>query len=162
MAGIKIGRMAEEAWPRLLDGEKIVGMPLWKLAAIANFKFLPVQANKPMGRTPDGLFVYPLVPADKLGPVGGKQDRYGRAYVEIRENPVLKGLRLHDQFGHVLLTVGTCVMTLPGEIQSGLSSGIMDGPDTLPPGWVYRKKDKTKSNEITGFIEACLKQRTVM
>jgi len=163
MAGIKIGRMAEEAWPMLKEEEKVAGMPLWRLAALANFKFLPIQGTLPMGRTPDGLFVYPLVPADRLGKVGGRQDRFGRAYVEMGSTgPVLKGIRLHDQLDHILVTVGTCIMSAPGETQSSMATGIMEGPDELPSGWVYRRKDKNRDIGITRFINVCLKKRNIL
>lgn len=175
MSAIRIGRMAEVAWERMTPVEQQLGLPLWKLAALANLHFIPVPAKKLfelLGTTMVFQLVKPTIvghlQAIPLGsPASGpevnvKADRkYGFAFV-ARAMPgypsALLGIKIFDHEGRVLMVAGQAPLSEWEKI-SPFTQGIFDGSDELPEGWVYRTKAQQPSPEITQFIAAAMRQR---
>ncbi|MFA6132468.1 MAG: hypothetical protein WC869_00475 [Phycisphaerae bacterium] len=174
MAAIRLGRMAEAAWDRLTPLERQQGLPLWKLAALANLHFIPVPARKLHelhGTTMVFELVKPTTPAmvDQTAPEAIplvapnlKADRrLGFAFVS-RALPgmgsALLGIKIFDHQGNVLMVAGQAPLA-DFEKVSPFTQGIFEGQDVLPKNWVYRTKAQEGSIELTQFIAACLPRR---
>lgn len=159
MAAIRLGRMAEVAWARLSVVEQQLGLPLWKLAALANLHFIPVPARK-LHELAGNTMVFDLV---KPGAEGDAKPgrRLGFAFVS-RALPgmgqALQGVKIFDHEGRVLMVAGQAPLGAHEEI-SPFTQGIFDGSDELPVGWIYRTKAQQPSPEITQFIAAAMRQR---
>lgn len=159
MAAIRLGWMAEAAWPRITPAEREQGLPLWRLAALANLKFVPEPASR-LEQFHDSLMVFRLVK-----PGGDPAKGYGWAFV-ARPLPGhgqrLAGIKIFDHRGCVLVAVGHVPCGLHEKI-SPYTAGILDGDDELPLGWVYRRaSDKKPDEAITAFVRACLPLRQTL
>ncbi len=159
MSAVRIGLMAETAWARLSPVEREHGLPLWRLAALANLKFIPSPAAK-LEHLQGNLMVFRLV-----NPVGDPAKSFGWAFV-ARPLPgygqKLEGIKLFDHRGSVLVVVGHAPMGVH-EKASPYTAGVFDGPDELPVGWVYRRaSDKKPDEAITRFISACMPLRQTL
>lgn len=171
MAAIRIGRMAEVAWSTLSGFDQEFGLPLWKLASLANLHFIPVPARK-LHELAGTTMVFELVkPAlvDQLNPEQVElinpnfkpARRLGFAFIS-RALPgmgqALLGIKIFDHQGNVLVAAGQAPMGATEKV-SPFTQGIFDGADELPVGWIYRTKAQQPSPEITAFISACLPRR---
>jgi len=174
MSAIRIGRMAEAAWERMTPLERQQGLPLWKLASLANLHFIPVPARK-LFEMVGSMMVFQLVKPTVVGhlealpmtspevqAVPSKDVRkFGFAFVQ-RSMPgmpqALLGIKIFDHEGRVLMIAGQAPLS-DWEKISPFTAGIFDGPDELPENWVYRTKAQTGSIEITQFIRAMLPRR---
>lgn len=164
MSAIRIGRMGEVAWERMTETEHKLGLPLWKLASLANLHFIPTPARK-LYELHGSTMVFELEkpstgPVDpNVIPKPGR--RLGFAFVQ-RPLPgmgqQLLGVKIFDHVGRVLMVAGRVPLGEHEEI-SPFTEGIFNGSDELPEGWVYRTKAQTGSIEITQFIRAMLPRR---
>jgi hypothetical protein len=165
MSAIRIGRMAEVAWERMTPVERQLGLPLWKLAALANLHFIPVPMRK-LHELHQSVMVFELEkpvtgPADpNVIPKPGRR-RLGFAFVQ-RPMPgmgqQLLGIKIFDHEGRTLIVAGQAPLAETEKI-SPFTEGIFNGSDELPENWVYRTKAQVASIEITQFIRASLPRR---
>jgi hypothetical protein len=156
VAAVRLGWMAETAWPRLSQSEREHGLPLWRLAALANLKFVPTTETK-LDSLQGNLMVFRLVK-----PGGDPAKNYGWAFVArgiAGMGQRFEGVKLFDHQGNVLVAIGHAPCSANEKI-SPFTAGIFEGPDEIPAGWVYRRaSDKKPDEAMTAFISACLPLR---
>lgn len=151
MPAVRLGRMIEEAWSLLSDKSRENGLPLWKLAALANLHTVPVPAPV-LDHLVGNLICHQLVREDRAS-----HHRIGWCLLR-RVTRELEGIKLYDHEGRVLVAVGQMPCG-EFETRSPFTHGILDGQDQLPRGWIYRTKDKVMSQDITKCIAASLPLR---
>lgn len=161
---VLLGRMAETAWALLTPEDKVQGVKMWKLAAMANLHFIPVPERK-LYQLHGGMMVFRLArPSLVPGADPVPDAKLGFAFV-TRPMPgqgqALAGLKMFDHEGRNLVVLGE-VPVLGHEVQSPFTEGILDGSDELPPNWVYRTRAKVRSQELTDFVALSLPLRGVL
>ena len=151
---VKIGQLAERAWALLTPKEKTDGLPLWKLAALASFKFVPEPARK-LERFQGHILVHRLVrPGDDLGRAVGfaflsrELPGYGRNFL---------GVKMFDSQGRVLVALGEAPVA-SHETHSPFTKGIVEGSDRVPRDWIFKTKTES-SLELTRFVLASIPRR---
>jgi hypothetical protein len=157
LSAIKVGRMAEAAWELLSPTERVEGIQLWKLAALANLHFIPTPARK-LFELHGSTMVFELIRPDAGEDAKG---RYGFAFVS-RNLPGmgsrLLGIKIFDHQGHTLMVAGQAPMGAHERV-SPFTEGIFNGQDRLPKGWKYWTKAGVPNEEITAFIAATMPRR---